>query len=121
MSAETKPADPTVDVGASHRVVLTFANGGLTSKLVCPESGCAEAGYCGQCGRDLHDDESTPCYDCSDPRPEGCWVKSWFDNLMAEEMLVGSVEVVIDPAWDYDHLEAKIIGVVASEKLDGPE
>lgn len=91
-----------------HRVVLTFDDG-VSAKLICPESGCVPGLTCGLCGRDLQDPESTPCYDCSDGFKDECWVKTWFDNVGADELLKGSTEVTIDAEWDQDHMVANIV------------
>jgi hypothetical protein len=94
-----------------HRVELTFEPSyGVTGKLICPESGCSSSKLCGHCGRDLHDTEATPCYDCKDAAKwaDECWVKTWFDNLTADEMLSGKLTVEIDAQWDGDQLIAHI-------------
>lgn len=62
-----------------HRVRLHFDDG-LFAELICPPGDvCDRAG----------------CYQC--------WIKTWFENLTAEELLFGSVEVEVDVAWDSDH------------------
>jgi hypothetical protein len=101
-----------------HRVVLAFENGfGLTAKLVCPESGCASSETCSQCGRDLRDPESKPCYDCADSAGwrDECWIKTWFDNLTPDELLDGQVTVEIDAEWDGDHIIAHIVAPEMSQ------
>jgi hypothetical protein len=105
-----------------HRVMLAFEDGcGLSAKLICPESGCTPAGSCAACGRDLDDSESKPCYDCTDSAEwrDECWVKTWFDNVSADELLSGRVTVEIDADWDGDHMIAHIVGVVPEESIHG--
>jgi len=99
-----------------HRVVLTF-NDGLYAKLICPDGGCKPPSFCSECGRDLHDQESEPCYDCAGAVTEECWIKTWFDNCTADELLHGSLTVELDCEWDGDRLVATI-GDVAN---DAPE
>lgn len=89
-----------------HRVKLIIQDGYLAAKLVCPEQGCAPAHRCGHCGHVYGDDETEPCYDCKDHKPTGeCWLKGWFDNCTADELLHGKVEfeVPIAVGWDMDH------------------
>jgi len=103
---------------SAHRVVIEFDDG-VRAKLVCPESGCMPAQNCAQCGRDLRPrDEAEqqaegiePCYDCKDAESwrDECWIKTWFDNIDATELLAGKVTVEIDAEWDLDHMVAHII------------
>ena len=95
-----------------HRVVLTFDGGGLMAKLICPESGCVVAEFCGACGRHLADPETEPCYDCSDIDLRECWVKTWFDNCAPDELLHGSVTVEVECEWDGDVMVAQIARVI---------
>lgn len=90
-----------------HSVEITFDDG-IYAKLVCPESGCEPATRCSECGRGIGDTETDPCYDCPEPNEE-CWVKGWFDNLMAEELLHGKVTVEIEPEFDGDTMRAHIV------------
>lgn len=92
-----------------HRVVLEFDGGGIRAKLICPESGCTPGQTCGLCGRDYGDPESTPCYDCKDAKLDECWIKTWFDNESADELLHGQVELEIEGEWDGDHMKAIIV------------
>lgn len=95
----------------AHRVVLTFDDG-VYAKLVCPDGGgCVGSEVCGICGRNLTDPESSPCYDCTDMDPGECWVKTWFDNCTAEELLRGELTVVIDATWTGDHMTAQIVEI----------
>jgi hypothetical protein len=91
-----------------HRVEIEFDDG-VGAKLICPESGCTPAGYCAACGRGVDDDETKPCYDCPDSANTECWVKSWFDNCTADELLAGKLVVEIDAEWDGDHMTARIV------------
>lgn len=88
---------------SAHRVVLTFDDG-VTAKLVCPDNGCTPANICG-CGRDLNEPESEPCYDCGDAETwrDECWLKTWFDDLTADELLHGTIEFPVTATWDGDH------------------
>lgn len=100
---------------AGHRVVLTFEDGfGPHAKLLCPDGGCSTANSCAHCGRDLHDEESKPCYDCTDAEKwrDECWIKTWFDNLTPDELLSGEVTVEVEAEWDFDHPVVTITGVV---------
>jgi hypothetical protein len=121
-AAPSQPRDAP-EVGArparhGHRVVIEFDDG-VRAKLICPESGCVRAQNCAQCGRDLHPrDEAEqreegiePCDDCKDAETWGheCWIKTWFDNVGADELLAGKVTVEIDAKWDFDHMVAHII------------
>ena len=88
-----------------HRVVITFEDP-ITVRLICPESGC----------------EPPEPGEGSEPDDE-CWIKSWFDNCTAEELLGGDIEVpfyaeaddggptfiVIDPAQS---LRSKVEGEI---------
>ena len=92
---------------SEHRVVLTFGDGGLSAELLCPESGCSPATHCPECWTDI----GPKGCECSPERAsDECWVKSWFDNLMPEEILHGSVAVTIDPEFDGDTVRAHIVG-----------
>jgi hypothetical protein len=101
-----------------HRVEIAFDDG-VSAKLICPESGCTPAQKCGQCGRDLRPrDEAEqreegiePCYDCKDAASwrDECWIKTWFDNVGADELLAGKITVEIDAEWDVDHMVAHIV------------
>lgn len=94
----------------THRVVLEFDGGGVAAKLICPPGDKCNGGIaCGLCGRDLHDAGATPCYDCKDSNPDECWIKTWFDNEDALDLLHGRVEVAIDAEWAMDHLVAHIV------------
>lgn len=95
-----------VSTGA-HKVILKFDDG-LYAELICPESGCVPAENCFLCGRSVHETcpDIPPCYDCKDGLGIGadeCWLRGWFDNLTAEELLSGNVEVAITAEWDCDH------------------
>lgn len=90
-----------------HRVVLEFDDG-LHAKLICPEAGCVPAANCASCGRAYADAETEPCYDCREPPPDECWIKTWFDNCSPEELLHGEVTVNVDAEWDGDSLVATI-------------
>lgn len=99
------------DSGGStaHRVELEF-DGGLRAKLICPEGGCTPATACGFCGHELGSDEGDGCYDCRDEKgPLDCWIKGWFDNVSAEELLQGKVIIEIDAEWDLDTCIAHIV------------
>lgn len=98
-----------------HRVVIEFDDG-IRAKLICPESGCTPAGMCSECYRDLTDEETAPCYDCKDAahRSYECWIKTWFDNVGADELLAGKIEVGIDAEWDMDHMIAHVVGPVTA-------
>jgi hypothetical protein len=105
-------------MGGLHRVVLEFDGGGISATLTCPTNGdgCHPAMSCSHCGRDYADPEATRCYDCKDADPDECWIKTWFDNESAEDLLHGSVEISIDAEWDMDHLVARIVDpALASE------
>lgn len=92
---------------SEHRVVLSFGDGGLSAKLICPESGCFPATHCPECCTDIGP-RGCECQD--EPAPDECWVKGWFDNLMpAEEILHGSFTVTIDPEFDGDTIRAHIV------------
>jgi hypothetical protein len=95
------------DKGARHRVVLEF-DGGLCLRLICPESGCSPAQYCGECYRNIDDDEREPCDSCPRPEDTECWLKSWFDNSSYDELLSGEVTVEVDVEWDGDHVNVEI-------------
>lgn len=68
-----------------HRVVIEF-DGFVSAKLICPDDGTCSPG----------EGES------SKPTDE-CWLKTWFDNNSADELLHGKVEVAVDVDWDMDH------------------
>ena len=68
----------------AHRVEIEFDGGGVSGKLICPESGC------------------TP------PPPGECWIKTWFDNLSVDELLHGKVTVEINAEFEDDTLVARI-------------
>jgi hypothetical protein len=92
-----------------HRVLIEFDDG-VYAKLICPESGCEPTKFCGYCGSAYDDPEAEGCSDCRDDEaPTECWIKTWFDNLTADELLHGSIEVPIRAEWDGDcvvvHLE----------------
>jgi hypothetical protein len=36
-------------------------------------------------------------------------LKSWFDNVDAEELLHGSVEVAVAASWDGDHPDIRLL------------
>jgi hypothetical protein len=93
-----------------HRVVIEFdGGGGAGAKLICPESGCVPAEFCGVCGSAYGDPEAEGCSDCRDDEaPTECWIKTWFDNVSADELLHGSIEVPIRAEWDGDHMVAHI-------------
>ena len=95
---------------SDHKVVLHFDEAGLVARLECPEGGGCRGGplSCGLCGADLNDPEGSRCYDCQDMSGEECWVKTWFDNLAADELLHGKITVTIDPQWNGDTMEAHI-------------
>ena len=97
--------DPT-----NHRVVLEFDDGVYVKKLIHPEGGCVGADQCGHCAADLTDPDSTRCYDCKGEGPHECWVQGWFDNASAEELLHGRIEVEINCRWEFDHMEAHVVG-----------
>ena len=65
-----------------HRVEITFEDGTFL-RLICPESGC----------------EPPEPGEGSEPDDE-CWIKSWFDNCTAEELLDGTIEVLFDAEAD---------------------
>ena len=102
-----------------HRVVLDF-DGGIGVKLICPPGGCEPASTCGECHRHIDDPEpdNPPCPFCPDPDGTECWVKTWFDNVDAEELLHGAITVEVDAEWDGDHLIATL-GDVVKEAPDG--
>ncbi len=87
-----------------HRVVLRFDDG-VYADLVCPEEGsCEDADRCGNCGRLYTDLEALACGDCLGiESQQECWLKTWFDNLMPEELLHGKLEVSVDVRWEDDH------------------
>jgi hypothetical protein len=103
--------------GSAHRVVIEFDDG-IYAKLVCPESGCTPASMCSECGRAIGDPETKPCYDCPSASDE-CWIKSWFDNCTADELLRGTVTVEIVAEWDGDHLNAHIGRPIPEESHAG--
>lgn len=52
------------------------------------------------------------CYDCSEitsPQTGVCWVQSWYENLMADEMLSGQIELDVSPSFDDDTLVLEIL------------
>jgi hypothetical protein len=102
----------------THRVVLKFDDG-VYATLICPETGCKSASVCSECHRSVDDTEIAPCYDCPPPNG-GCWVKTWFDNCMAEELLHGEVTVDIDARWDGDAMTAHIVAPVAAQQTGEP-
>jgi hypothetical protein len=109
-----------------HRVVIEFDGGAMTCELICPESGCEPAQNCSECGRDLRPpalaeqraEGIEPCYDCEDAErwADECWIKTWFDNVGADELLHGKVTVEIDTEWDIDHMVAHIVEPQAVER-----
>lgn len=111
------------DEPTGHRVVIEFDGGGTSAQLICPDSGCLPAQNCASCGRDLSLDEAegiAPCYDCKDAAAwrDECWIKTWFDNLDAAELLAGKVTVEIDAEWDMDHPVARIRSVLPSPSAE---
>ena len=91
-----------------HRVEITFDDC-VTARLICPNDGsCQPAMACASCGRSLDDSEVEPCYDCREAASDECWIKTWFDNCTADELLHGSVTVEIDAEWDGDTLVATL-------------
>lgn len=101
----------------NHRVVLQFDDG-LYLKLICPESGCSSAAYCGECYRYIEDEERKPCDACPDPADTTCWVKGWFDNSTYDELLHGEITAELDVEWDGDHIIATITGPAPTEAAD---
>lgn len=106
-------SDFTMPTGDLHRVVVEFDQGTYFKKLIHPEGRCATADRCGQCGLSFTDrePEDKPCYDCPEnPKAasEECWVQGWFDNLDGCDLLHGSVELVVEPIWEYDHCELHV-------------
>lgn len=100
-----------------HRVIVEFNDGVYLKKLIHPENGCRAAQMCSQCGRDFADEETVPCYDCKPPVPaewRECWVQGWFDNVSAEEMLHGRIELTVEPRFDYDSCELHILNARAA-------
>ena len=106
-------SDFTVEVGDQHRVIVEFGGDTYLTKLIHPEH-CAGADSCGQCGRSFTDPDpdTEPCFDCpTDPEAARttCWVQGWFDDATAGEILHGSVELVVQPTWEFDHCELHIV------------
>lgn len=101
-----------------HRVVVKFDDGTYLKELIHPETGCATGDRCGQCGRGFDaDDDSTPCYDCpSEAQKRECWVTGWFDNLSADELLSGRVEIVVRPEFNDDTC---VLHVVEAKAIEG--
>ncbi len=102
-----------------HRVVVEFDDGSYLKRLVHPEGGCQTADRCGQCARAFDDTETEPCYDCKPPIPDSyreCWVQGWFDNLTAEELLSGSIELSVDPEWRHDSCLLHIVDAKIPER-----
>jgi hypothetical protein len=115
-------SSPEQPKGDGHRVVIEFDDGGVGAKLICPENGCEQGSTCGFCGHEYGSAETKPCYDCRDLKgPTECWIKSWFDNVGADELLHGHVEVPIRAEWDCDHMVAHIEQGVAPEQPEGSE
>ncbi len=91
-----------------HRVELRFDDG-VYAKLLCPDDGsCELAQSCASCGRAVEGDEGFDrCLDCPGPA-NGCWVRGWFENLTAEELLRGTFTVDVDVQWDGESCVAEI-------------
>lgn len=94
-----------------HRVEIEFDDG-VYAKLICPESGCHPATMCAQCGREVQGPSEEGCYDCRDGFTDECWIKTWFDNLAASELLVGTITVEIEAHFDDDRMVASVLGAV---------
>lgn len=98
-----------------HEVVISFEDGcSPTAKLICPASGegCRPASFCPECYSAITE---SGCECCDFPPDDGCWIKSWFDNLAAEEILHGSVRVQVDARWNGESIEAHIVGPTPAE------
>ena len=95
-----------------HRVVVEFDDGIYLKRLIHPEGGCQGANQCWQCGRSFDDNEVAPCYDCNPPidRQRECWVQGWFENVSAEELLHGSVELIVEPTFESDTCALHVVG-----------
>lgn len=99
-----------------HKFVLNIEDGHTSWDLICPDDGsCEPAGACAMCGRYLDDEEAARCYDCPTPEEtakEGCWAQSWVGEMMADEVLHGTiaVEFPVIVQWNGDGLEAHIAG-----------
>lgn len=88
-----------------HRVEIRFDDG-TYAKLICPESGCRPAAFCPECCTTITE---SGC-ECCDAPPEGeCWIKSWFDNVGADELLHGTLTVEIDAKFDGDRMIATVV------------
>ena len=98
---------------SAHTFVLKIEDGYVSWSLRCPEDGsCRSSRVCGQCGRDVLDAETEPCYDCPKAASDGCWAQTWVGNVEAEEVMHGTVEVTfpVDCQWNGDGLEAHVLG-----------
>lgn len=85
-----------------HRVKITFEDGTFL-RLICPESGCEPPNICPECGSDVRDSEKSTrewCDQCEIAVEGECWIKGWFDNCTAEELLGGTIEVPFDAEGD---------------------
>lgn len=103
-------------MSALHRFVLKVEDGYTSWRLICPDDdSCTPADVCGSCGRNLVEPEREPCYDCKtrvyDPEGE-CWAQTWVGEMMAEEVLHGTVEVSVpvNVQWTGDGLECEVAG-----------
>lgn len=108
---------------SAHRFVLKIEDGYTSWRVICPSDGgdnCGPAIACASCHRSYGDAEIKPCYDCELAAPDGCWVQSWVGELMAEEVLHGTVEVEfpVTCKFDGDVLEAHVAGPVVAAELD---
>lgn len=103
---------------SEHRLELTLDVNGVTSKLVCPPTGCEPVEQCSECGRRRGDKENEPCSVCT-PDTEGeCWLRTWAeaeeltDHLHDDTRLV--VTVPIEAEFDGE-------GPIVSFPEDGEE
>jgi hypothetical protein len=101
---------------SGHTITLEFEGGYAPRlKLHCPPGViCSTGSTCGGCGRDVDapDDDGERCYDCPEPgSPRECWVKSWTDNLSADEVLSGTVVLPVTTSFDGDSLTLEIAAV----------
>ncbi len=105
-------------MSTDHTFVLKVEDGYTSWRIICPDDGgpCNPAAVCGACGRSTEDTEAKPCYDCPASPAEGCWVQSWVGNLLAEEVLHGTVEVRFPVVcqWTGDALECHVNGPAAA-------
>lgn len=98
-----------------HKFVLKLEDGYTSWTIICPDGGkeCKPASSCASCGRTIGDDEISRCYDCpTTTEVEGCWVQSWAGEMLAEEVLHGTVEIEfpVSCEWNGDGLEAHVMG-----------